>query len=266
MALVEHGALRIDVAEAGAGPLVLLAHSSVSGNRQWRRLIDLLSPRFRVRAPNLIGYGLTPAWSAGRRQTIDDGAALLLALCEGEPGPIRLVGHSWGAVLSLRAAHVLGERCSHLLLYEPMLAGLLRDDAVHWPEVGALYDDVERLGVAGDWTALARRFTDYFNGDGAWDATPPDRREAVTAALPPNLHEWRAGAPAIGPDAFAGIRARVLLMRGQATRTAAVAMADLLGRSFPPWRREVLPGAGHMGPLTHAEAFNRRAVDFLLAG
>jgi pimeloyl-ACP methyl ester carboxylesterase len=39
----------VDVVEAGsAGPVVVLVHSSVSGARQWRRLMDDLKDRFRV--------------------------------------------------------------------------------------------------------------------------------------------------------------------------------------------------------------------------
>ena len=49
----------IDYVEAGQGPTVLLLHSSVSGNRQWRALMTALSDRYHVIAPNLIGYGQT---------------------------------------------------------------------------------------------------------------------------------------------------------------------------------------------------------------
>jgi hypothetical protein len=39
----------VDFVEAGsAGPVVVLVHSSVSGARQWRRLMDDLKDRFRV--------------------------------------------------------------------------------------------------------------------------------------------------------------------------------------------------------------------------
>ena len=47
-----------DFIEAGSvGPLVMLMHSSVSGAKMWRRLMDTLKDRYRVRAVNLIGYG-----------------------------------------------------------------------------------------------------------------------------------------------------------------------------------------------------------------
>jgi len=39
------GSLRIDVRDEGSGPTVVLIHSSVSGNRQWRALSAALSPQ-----------------------------------------------------------------------------------------------------------------------------------------------------------------------------------------------------------------------------
>jgi pimeloyl-ACP methyl ester carboxylesterase len=47
----------------------VLLHASASSGAQWRSLAAALSSRYRVEAPNLIGYGLvrrTPA-DAGRR-------------------------------------------------------------------------------------------------------------------------------------------------------------------------------------------------------
>ena len=44
-----------DYLEAGSfGPVVILVHSSVSGARQWRRLMDDLKGDFRVRAVNFV--------------------------------------------------------------------------------------------------------------------------------------------------------------------------------------------------------------------
>jgi hypothetical protein len=45
--------IKADFLEAGSGPMVMLVHSSVSGARQWRRLMDDLKNDFHVRAVNL---------------------------------------------------------------------------------------------------------------------------------------------------------------------------------------------------------------------
>ena len=176
MPTLQHGRLCIDYADAGQGPPVVLVHSSASGNRQWRRLIDRLSPRYRVIAPNLMGNGATTAWHGQRPQTLADAAEVVMGVIEGLrlDTPLALVGHSWGGAIALHTAHVLGERVAKLALYEPMLPGLLR---AHGRQVAAetqaLHAHLKRCARSGDWLAAAERFTDYFNGDGAWAATLP---------------------------------------------------------------------------------------------
>jgi pimeloyl-ACP methyl ester carboxylesterase len=51
MPTVTRNGIVVDYLDEGAGPLVVMLHSSVSGNRQWRRLIADLSPRYRCVAP-----------------------------------------------------------------------------------------------------------------------------------------------------------------------------------------------------------------------
>ena len=261
--------LRIDYADAGEGPPVLLVHSSVSGNRQWRKLIAQLSGSFRVIAPNLRGYGGSTPWHGGCTQTLADAAQVVLDLVDALQldAPLRIVGHSFGGAVALWAAHVLGARVSHLALYEPMLPGLLtahrRFEAAR--ETAALYADVKRLGAAGDWMALGARFTDYFNRDGAWQATAAERRQLIAELLPPNPHEWDACIAPLPADTFSGVRARGLLMRGRRTRPALTEMAALLHRRFTRWRLVDLAGCGHMAPLTHADEINRWIGEFLCA-
>jgi pimeloyl-ACP methyl ester carboxylesterase len=259
--------LCIDYADAGAGPPVLLLHSSVSGNRQWRKLIAGLSERFRVIAPNLRGYGATTPWPAQRTQTLVDAARVVTTLCDALKldAPLRIVGHSFGGAVALWSAHWLGERVSHLALYEPMLPGLLRASGRFEAalETDGLYADVKRLSAHGEWMALAARFTDYFNGDGAWQASAPERRQQIAALLPPNPHEWDAVIEPLLANAFNGIRAQGLLMRGRKTRPALTEMSALLHQRFRHWRLVDIAGCGHMAPLTHADAINRWIVDFL---
>jgi pimeloyl-ACP methyl ester carboxylesterase len=267
MAMIERGSLRVDYIDEGSGSPVVLSHSSVSGNRQWKRLIERLRERYRVLAPNLFGYGQTTAWTVDGTQTLDDAAEVILAVCEQVDGPIRLVGHSWGGGVAVSAARKLGDRVSHLALYEPMLVSLLRDQhrTEAWAEAAALYADVKRLGGAGQWEALAQRFTDYFNGDGAWDATPADRQKAVAAQLLPNYFEWDAGRTTMTSADLSAISARTLLLRGTRTRLVLREIVDVLHAAFPHWQLLEVPGGGHMGPLTHADIVNPAIEEFLAA-
>jgi hypothetical protein len=64
--------IKADFLETGSGPLVMLIHSSVSGARMWRRLMDDLKDDFQVRAVNLsavhrLGRATHPNLSMTRR-------------------------------------------------------------------------------------------------------------------------------------------------------------------------------------------------------
>src|SRR6476646_4859596 len=67
----------VDFTEAGAGPLVVLVHSSMAGAHQWSALSSELEHRFQVRAINLFGYGRTPAWSEAEPPSLEDYAELV---------------------------------------------------------------------------------------------------------------------------------------------------------------------------------------------
>ena len=265
MPIIERGALRVDLIDEGTGPPVVLSHSSVAGNRQWKRLIESLRDRYRVLAPNLHGYGQTTAWTVDGTLTIDAAAEVLLAVCEEFDEPVRLVGHSWGGGVALAAARKLGARVSHLVLFEPMLPSMLlehgRTEA--WAEASALYSDVKRLGGAQQWKALARRFSDYFNGDGAWEATPGERQEAIAALLLPNYFEWDAAVVPTNAVSFSGVSARTLLMRSAGTRLVLHAAVDILSEAFPHWQLIELADGGHMAPLTRSDVVNPLIGSFL---
>jgi pimeloyl-ACP methyl ester carboxylesterase len=112
---------KVDYLEAGSsGPVVMLVHSSVSGARRWRRLMDDLRDQCRVRAVNLFGYGKTPSWSAEATQTLSDQARLVEAALPPDAGEIYLVGHSFGGSVAMKVAAQLVGRITKLVLLEPI--------------------------------------------------------------------------------------------------------------------------------------------------
>jgi pimeloyl-ACP methyl ester carboxylesterase len=111
--------IKVDYLEAGSsGPVVMLVHSSVSGARQWRRLMGDLKDQFRVRAVNLFGYGNTPAWPAETIQSLDDQARLVEAALPDNADEVYLVGHSFGGSVAMKAAARLEGRVARLVLLE----------------------------------------------------------------------------------------------------------------------------------------------------
>lgn len=107
--------------------MVVLVLSSVSGARQWNKLIEQLSANFSVLAPNLFGFSNTLAWCGQTNQPLSDQADLILKLFLHVKGKVCLVGHSFGASVAMKAATALKGRVDKLILIEPNNFFLLRD-------------------------------------------------------------------------------------------------------------------------------------------
>ena len=77
--------LRSSILAAGTGAPVLLLHGSASAAVMWIPVIDGLKSRFRVIAPDLIGYGRTDSWPDGYDFTVDDELRLVEPLLPRAP-------------------------------------------------------------------------------------------------------------------------------------------------------------------------------------
>lgn len=256
----------VDYLEAGDGPLLILVHSSVSGARQWRKLMERLNTSFHVKAINLFGYGRTPKWPRNETQTLNDQAQLIEAIIPRDAGTVGLVGHSFGGSVAMSAARRLGRRTGKLVLLEPNPFFLLRDNGrdAAFSEALDLRDVVKGCGAHGNWMAAAEKFADYWGGKGAWAATDADQRRAFSEALKPNFHEWDAVINETTPlqtwaDALPG---ETLVVYDPQTVRPILEIIELM-RSATTWRFETLAEGGHMAPLTHPDLVNPLVERFL---
>src|SRR5262245_52774525 len=110
--------------DEGAGPAVVLGHSSTASSAQWRSLFGRLRNRYRLVAPDHLGYGRTGAYP-GDRPLIDHEIAIITALIALIAEPVHLVGHSMGGALMARTAVRAPERVLSATLIEPTLFYLL---------------------------------------------------------------------------------------------------------------------------------------------
>jgi len=257
-----------DYLEAGSfGPMVILLHSSVSGARQWRRLMDDLKGDFRVRAVNLFGYGKTPSWPAEKAQSLDDQARLVETVVPTNADEVYLVGHSFGGSVAMKAAAQLAGRVAKLVLLETnpfhLLAQSGRVDA--FAEAIELRDFIKKFGARGEWATAAEKFADYWGGAGTWRDMSLDRRIAFSEALKPNYFEWDAVMNETTPlEQWAALLPRdTLLVCDPRTVLPIREIAALLHRSNPGWIYKEVSGAGHMAPITHPELINPLVGSFL---
>lgn len=253
--------------EAGAGPGVVCLHSNAATSGQWRGLIEQLAPRFHVFAADAYGAGKSPPWPADRKIGLTDEALLMEPVFRLAGDPFALVGHSYGGAVSLIAALERPGRVRALAVYEPTLFGLVDQQLPRTSEADGIRSavaDAAALIARNDHLGSARRFIDYWMGDGAWDAMPPERQPAIAASMI-NVRHW--GRVLFGEptrlEAFRALDIPVLYMVGGRSPVSSRAVARLMARVLPRVTVVEFPGLGHMGPVTHPQVVNDAIAGFL---
>jgi pimeloyl-ACP methyl ester carboxylesterase len=131
---------RLRLVRAGVGPPVVLVHGSMGGKGDWFEVARRLSTDYEVTAFDRRGRGDSgdgPEYSIERE--IED----ILAVIDASEPPVRLVGHSFGAILSLLVAARAGDRIDKLILYEPPVG-------VEGPGPDELLDELAATVATGD--------------------------------------------------------------------------------------------------------------------
>jgi len=269
MPTIEFDQAKLAYFEVGAGETVVLLHSSASSGAQWRSLCASLAARFAALAPDLYGYGASDPWPGLAPMTLADEVAPLAALLARRPGPVHLVGHSYGGAVALRLALQSPARLRSLTLIEPVAFHLLRCGGAAqralYDEVAALADGVAAaLGSGAYWSAM-ERFVDYWNGAGAFGRMALEKRRDLgrrIGAVALNFSAAMAEPEALG--AYRRIRVPTLLLAGAASPPATRRIVALVAQTLRHAREQVVAGAGHMLPLTHRDPVNAAIVEHLV--
>ncbi len=236
---------------------VVALHCSGSGRRQWRALAEALDDRCDLFIPEHYGSDDAGPWTGERAFTLADEAARSIALIDEIAGRVHLVGHSYGGALALHIALARPHRIASMSLYEASAFHLLaaygdRFEAA-FAEISAIARRTARGVVTGNFHGAAADFVDYWGGVGAWDSLRPAVRDALIRWVPKAPLEFHALMSEATPlEAYAALTFPVLIMRGEYAPRPTRDAAEILGSVLQDGRLSVVPGAGHMGPLTHA--------------
>jgi pimeloyl-ACP methyl ester carboxylesterase len=250
--------------EAGSGAPAMLLHCALAHSGAFAGIMRRLDDRLAMRALDGPGHGGTdfdPRLDQ-HDQALENATALL------ERWPAHLIGHSFGGTVALRLAVEHPERVASLTLIEPVFFALLAeaDPPAYAAEIAA--QEPMHLAVGrGDWRAAAAAFLGRWGGPGGVSALPSRQADYILPRMPLIVDaEASIQNPAtarLRPQDLAGVAGPALLIEGAESPPAVGAILDVIAARVPAARRVTVPGAGHMLPVTHAEAVSGALRDFL---
>lgn len=215
--------------------------------------------RYRLLAIDLPGHGKTGPWPGPEPPGLDALAALVLALAEAHGGRAHLVGHSFGGGVALRAAlkaaSTAPECCKTLSLFEPNAFSLLKaagEEALFAEATALAEQDMADL-ARGDRETMMERFVDFWNdAPGMWDGLPGHIRERLLQTAEGIVDGWRALlADTTTLAELKELTQPTLVLGGNRTHATLERIAQIAAAEIPGASLKIIPGAGHMAPLTH---------------
>ncbi len=235
---------------------VIALHCSGADGSAWRKLGQALGPWFEINAPNFLGCADRGHWTGERAFTLSDEARPIIEIIDELDGRVHLVGHSYGGGIALKIASARPQAIASLTLYEPSAFHILKEIGGHGEaavaEIEAVATAIGDGLVSGAYQEAASRFVDYWNGPGSWSAMRPSVRDALVRWLPKASLDFRALINEATPLAsYSRLACPVHLIRGEYARGPSRLIVDELARVLPRATRDIVAGAGHMGPLTH---------------
>jgi pimeloyl-ACP methyl ester carboxylesterase len=236
------------VESSGRGAPLVLVHGEWGDHHDWDAVAPALAGSFRVVRYDRRGHSQSGGHpSGGLRQNADDLAGLIAEL---RLGPAHVVATSYGASVALDLASRAPELLASLVVHEPPLFDLVRDDAA----LSAALREAEAetraalaLVEAGDPEGAARRFVETLGtGEGTWARTSPAARARLVANAGAWAREMSEESRAkIDLQGLARCNVPVRLTSGSDSAPCFPAITDAVARALPDHSRRHMLGWDH---------------------
>jgi pimeloyl-ACP methyl ester carboxylesterase len=274
VAYVDHG---------GSGPPMVLVHGLGGSQQNWMLVGSRIAEQgYSVSAVELAGFGATPL--AGRESTLETNRGIVDGfIARMGIGPVVLVGHSMGGLISMMQAGAKPASVSHLVLLDPAVplartspmkplpAAFVRMLAKR-PRIGAAAASA-LARLEGPERLIANAMRQY-----CADSTRLDRG-LVEALVEGERARIARGAPYLGymqayksmlartryveaydREVVMPVRAPTLLIAGGADTLVSTEFIRRLATIRPDWTYDQMPGVGHNPQMEAPDRF----IDLML--
>jgi pimeloyl-ACP methyl ester carboxylesterase len=253
--------------DGGAGEPIVLVHGSWGDHHNWAPVVPAFSRSFRVLTYDRRGHSGSER-SDGQGSVWEDVADLAALVEHLEHFPAHIIGNSFGASIVLRLAGERPELFRSLIVHEPPLFGLLKDEPNAQSVLVAVQQRmgaVVELLTAGDFAGGARQFVETVAfGPGAWESLPQATRDTFVFNAPTWLDEVRdPDALEIDIGRLRQFSAPALLTVGGQSPPFFPVVVERIAGALAQAERHTFAEAGHVPHLSHSEEHIRVVAGFI---
>jgi len=248
----------------GTGTTVVLVHGVLTDYRYWQAPLESWPTTYRLVAISLRHF-YPEGWDGnGTDFTVKQHAQDLVSFIERQPGPVYLVGWSYGAHVSYEAARARPELIKKLVLVEAPLDSLVstQDQASNAVQVERA-NETARIFSSGDQDAGLNYAIDAINGPGMWQRLPERNKQMIRDNAWTVVGIGRQQPERVTCEAFGSLKMPVLLVKGELTTARFQTLVQQESKCLPRAEVITIPKAGHPSPSMNPAAFKDAVVRFL---
>lgn len=248
---------RIAYERSGTGPALVLVHGTTADHTRWAPVLPMLERIFTVYAVDRRGRGQSgDAADYSIEREYEDIAAVVSSI----PGPVNLLGHSYGALISLEAT-LRVTNLNRLILYEPPIpSGVPIYPPGARTKIQALLDVGDREGVLlafyRDVVGMPEHQIAVMRREPAWAA-----RVAAAHTIP---REFADEDYVFESSRFKNLDVPTMLLEGENSPEHLKAGTAAVHATLPSSRIVVIPGQQHVAMSTAPELFVCLVTGFLM--
>jgi pimeloyl-ACP methyl ester carboxylesterase len=238
-----------------AGEPLVLVHGSWGDHHNWDSVVAELSKNFRVVTYDRRGHSQSERLT-GQGNTEEDVADLIALIEILNLSPAHIAGNSFGAAITLKAATWRPDIFQSLIVHEPPLFGIIKDETFRQTMLPVLNSRIEAvmdlLEKKKDDEAAKQFVETIAFGPGAWEQLPSQMKAIFVHNAPTFYDEiLDPGSLVMDTGGLKNFTKPALLTHGTQSPPFFLMVMDILKAVLPHAKHFTFEGAGHVPHLSH---------------